>query len=150
LKAVMPRAPRGKDDNQFHPDRPLGTFSAKINLAYRLGLLDDKIEHALQLIRKIRNDFAHATTEVGLSQPSHADRVHEIVKCVRHNPSYDQMHESLLTLVTQNSRSTKVSAKRNELVASLAVAFLLVALAIEIAVWKNVPMKAKCLAKVGP
>jgi hypothetical protein len=58
LKAVMSRGPRGKDDNLFDPDRPLGTFSAKIKLAYRLGLLDDDVEHALQLIRKIRNDFA--------------------------------------------------------------------------------------------
>lgn len=150
LKAVMSRAPRGKDDNLFHPDRPLGTFSAKINLAYRLGLLDDNIEHALQMVRKIRNDFAHATHDIRLLQPSHPDRVREIVECVRHLPVYDQGHETFLRLVTENSRSTRVSAKRNELVASLAGAFFIIALAIELAVWKNGTMKAKWPARLRP
>src|SRR5207245_320315 len=43
LRAVMQHHPGG-NDNLFDPDRPLGTFSAKISLAYRLGLLDDGVE----------------------------------------------------------------------------------------------------------
>jgi len=119
LKAVMSRGPRGKDDNLFDPDRPLGTFSAKIKLAYRLGLLDDDVEHALQLIRKIRNDFAHATTDIRLLECSHADRVREIVKCVQHLSSNQKHHKDYFQLLSQNTRSTKLSAKRNDLVASL-------------------------------
>jgi DNA-binding MltR family transcriptional regulator len=38
---------------------PLGTFSAKIDLAYRLGLIDEKASKSLHFVRRIRNEFAH-------------------------------------------------------------------------------------------
>ena len=59
LKKVMQENPGGSDD-LFDSDRNLGTFSAKIATAFRLGLIDLDIEHCLQLIRRIRNDFAHS------------------------------------------------------------------------------------------
>ena len=98
------------------------------------------------MIRKIRNSFAHATTDVRLLQPSHADRVREIVKCVRTLPAYDLMYDKFFSLVSKSGRSTK----RNELVASLAGAFFIIALAIELAVWKNGTMKAKWPARLRP
>ena len=41
---------------------PLGTFSARIDLAYCLGLTSDDEYRDLNLVRKIRNDFAHRLT----------------------------------------------------------------------------------------
>jgi mannitol operon repressor len=38
---------------------PLGTFSARIACAYALGLLTEKEYKECELIRKIRNEFAH-------------------------------------------------------------------------------------------
>jgi DNA-binding MltR family transcriptional regulator len=38
---------------------PLSTFSSRIELAYLLGLLSPRESQALNLIRKIRNEFAH-------------------------------------------------------------------------------------------
>jgi hypothetical protein len=38
---------------------PISTFSARIDLAYRLGLISMQFRRDLHLIRKIRNDFAH-------------------------------------------------------------------------------------------
>lgn len=38
---------------------PLGTFSARIKANYCLGLITDLEYRELQLIRKIRNEFAH-------------------------------------------------------------------------------------------
>ena len=38
---------------------PLGTFSARIKASYCLGLLTDLEHRELQLIRKVRNEFAH-------------------------------------------------------------------------------------------
>jgi DNA-binding MltR family transcriptional regulator len=38
---------------------PLGTLSARIEMAYRLGLISVKFARDLHLVRKIRNDFAH-------------------------------------------------------------------------------------------
>ena len=37
----------------------IGSFAARIDFGYRIGLLDSLIAHDLHLIRKIRNLFAH-------------------------------------------------------------------------------------------
>ena len=145
LKAVMPRHARGKDDDLFAPDRPLGTFSAKIKLADRLGLLGGDVEHALQMIRKIRNDFAHATTDIRLLQPPHADRVREIVNSVRIDSAFDRIYDKFSPLVARSGRS----AKRNELVASLAVAFSFIGVVLDFAAWRNEPFKAEYVANFG-
>jgi len=47
------------DDLFDGANAPLGTFSARIEVAYRLGLVSVKFARDLHLIRKIRNDFAH-------------------------------------------------------------------------------------------
>jgi mannitol operon repressor len=39
---------------------PLGTFSSRIQACYSLGLIDDHEYAEIELIRKIRNEFAHA------------------------------------------------------------------------------------------
>jgi mannitol operon repressor len=39
---------------------PLGTFSSRIQACYSLGLIDDYEYAEIELIRKIRNEFAHA------------------------------------------------------------------------------------------
>jgi DNA-binding MltR family transcriptional regulator len=47
-------------DRLFSPDSgPLGTLSAKINIARALGLLSGQAVRDLHLLRKIRNKFAH-------------------------------------------------------------------------------------------
>ncbi|MGU2417856.1 hypothetical protein [Burkholderia cenocepacia] len=58
IKQVLVPHPGGNDP-LFDADRALGTFSAKILMAHRLGIISLEFEHALQIIRKIRNDFAH-------------------------------------------------------------------------------------------
>lgn len=63
------------DDPLFSASRPLGTFSGKIELAYRLGLIDLKFKQALNMVRKLRNDFAHAITVETLQEGKHASRV---------------------------------------------------------------------------
>lgn len=74
LKATM-NPHTGGEDNLFEPDRPLGTFSAKIALCYRLGLIDKQVEHALQMIRKVRNDFAHSFEDASLADHAHRNRL---------------------------------------------------------------------------
>ena len=74
LRSLMSHHPDGQD-NLFDPDRPLGTLSAKIALAHRLGVIDQDVEHALQIIRKIRNEFAHSIEDETLSVQRHRDRL---------------------------------------------------------------------------
>lgn len=82
LKAVMSHHPGGSD-NLFDSDRPLGTFFAKIALPHRLGLIDDDFEHALQMLRKIRNDFAHSVVKTSFSESSHRNRIIELARVAK-------------------------------------------------------------------
>jgi DNA-binding MltR family transcriptional regulator len=61
-------------DDMFGGLRPLATFSAKINLAYLIGLISERVFKDLHTIRKIRNDFAHGLNESSFKSQSMADR----------------------------------------------------------------------------
>jgi hypothetical protein len=67
-----------KSDDLLEGDSPLSTFSARINICHRLGLIDAKLTRSLHLIRKIRNIFAHETSGSSLNSGSHRDRVREL------------------------------------------------------------------------
>lgn len=54
----------------FGDTRPLGNFSAKIDLAFALGLIDSDNYKRLTTIRKIRNVFAHADDFVDFHTPA--------------------------------------------------------------------------------
>jgi hypothetical protein len=47
------------DDLFDGANAPLGTFSSRIEMSYRIGLISVKFTRDLHLVRKIRNDFAH-------------------------------------------------------------------------------------------
>jgi|GEM_PF-2880671 len=68
----------GKDD-LLDGDSPLSTFSAKINICYRLGLIDAGFARALHMIRKIRNSFAHEVSGCKFDNGPHSDRIRELV-----------------------------------------------------------------------
>jgi len=55
LESVMPNGP----GSLFEPLLPLGSFSAKIKLAYSLNLINADIRRNADYIREIRNTFAH-------------------------------------------------------------------------------------------
>lgn len=43
---------------------PLATFAAKTRLAYALGILDDTAKKEMDLLRHIRNQFAHTKEKI--------------------------------------------------------------------------------------
>jgi DNA-binding MltR family transcriptional regulator len=48
------------DDPLFDTvNAPLATFSARIEIAFRCGIISQRFARDLHLVRKIRNDFAH-------------------------------------------------------------------------------------------
>ncbi len=55
-------------------DGPLWPLGARVMMAYRLGLIDEEFRRAIDLIRKIRNPFAHYPDQ-HLDNESHCDRV---------------------------------------------------------------------------
>lgn len=52
----------GKSSNKLlaEGNAPLGTFSSRIEACYSLGLIDELEYQEIGLIRKVRNEFAHA------------------------------------------------------------------------------------------
>lgn len=64
-----------KEDELFEANGALGTFSRKIEMAYRIGLIDLGFKRALDLVRRLRNDFAHATEVETLEDHKHSQRV---------------------------------------------------------------------------
>ncbi len=59
---------------------PLQSYSAKIDAAYRVGLLSDRFARDLHLIRKIRNDVAHRPASCDFNDTSIKDRVAALSK----------------------------------------------------------------------
>jgi hypothetical protein len=75
LSQVFQSPVSGGDDGLFSPERPLGSFAAKIDLSARLGLLSRDFAAALHLVRRIRNDAAHEHESFALDRPPSRDRV---------------------------------------------------------------------------
>lgn len=65
LKSVMPNG----EGSLFEPHAPLSTFSAKINLAYSLGLIDKDVRRNADYMREIRNVFAHRVAPTDFKTP---------------------------------------------------------------------------------
>lgn len=56
---------RGKPkdpDELFDGDSPLSTFSSRIKVALRLGIIDERLADALDKLRDVRNQAAHWIT----------------------------------------------------------------------------------------
>lgn len=54
---------------------PISTFSSRIEMAYRLGLIQCSAKSVLNKLRRLRNDFAHSHKIVSLEDPSVKDRI---------------------------------------------------------------------------
>ena len=73
---------------------PIGDLGAKIDLAYRLGLMRVSAHRSLNLLRRLRNDFAHLSAPLTFKTPSVEDRVGEMLR----------LNEALLSAVWENVR----------------------------------------------
>lgn len=75
----------GRDD-LLESEGPLSTFSARIKAAYRVGLIDENFASALNLVRKLRNSFAHGLHGQKLADAPHRERVIELMRCFLNTP----------------------------------------------------------------
>lgn len=104
LKSVFLHHPGGSD-NLLDSDRPLGTFSSRIAVCYRLGLIDREVEHCLQLFRRIRNDFAHSVGVASLSESAHKSRLAEIRRLMQpHYELYKSYEEAYVKISNESLR----------------------------------------------
>ena len=82
-----------KEDELLSGDSPLSSFSSKINLCYRLALIDKELCQTLHILRKIRNSFAHEIKGCDLSIPPHCDRLKELVKHLKDAPLLNKLRD---------------------------------------------------------
>lgn len=94
ISVVLLPSPTGEDP-LLDPDRPLSTFSARINGAYRLGCIDASLARALHMIRRIRNAFAHETLDARLDSGTHRDRIAELIAPFRESVFFSAVRKVL-------------------------------------------------------
>ena len=103
-------------DKLLGTDRSASTLPSKIELAYRLGLIDKDFSDSLHTIRKIRNTFAHSDKEMHFADKPIADRLSSlyvsfhgtkvqeaIEEIVDGNSSISDLQKYFITAVVQMS-----------------------------------------------
>jgi hypothetical protein len=93
LKLFLKDGRNKEDDNLlFGSFGPFHGFALRIEMAYRLGLISKPDADALDLLRRIRNSCAHATTAFSLEKEPHRSRLLEFTKLTYgQNPEYGFM-----------------------------------------------------------
>ena len=123
LQAVMAPGP-AKGDGLFQPERPLGSLGAKVALAHRLGLIDDAVERALGVLRRLRNAFAHSAESASLMDDTHRMRLEAVYLEARANPLWGPL-ESVLAAQPPSAHGPLDAALRDYiLLITILVAFL--------------------------
>lgn len=75
------------DDDLLKGDNPISTFSSRIKLVYRLGIIDEKLFKILEQVRKIRNLCAHSI-EFDIKKSPAREHVAELRKTIIHRSSF--------------------------------------------------------------
>lgn len=81
-------------DNLLSNNGPLATFSSKIDMCYRLGLIDSHFCRNIHLVRRIRNSFAHEVYGAKLNSGSHRDRVKSLASSLNHHPWFNFLRDN--------------------------------------------------------
>jgi hypothetical protein len=101
--------PNGSDDELFDISyAPLRSYSAKIDLAYRIGVINVNVRSSLHLMRKLRNDFAHFSGTINFATRS-------VQNCIRNLFKYNHdiiagVAGTFKTLLQENSTFKKRAA----------------------------------------
>ena len=80
IRNTLVACPTNDDNLIDNPNSPVSTFSSRIDLVFRLGLISAKFCRDLHLFRKIRNEFAHNIQGCTFSNSSVHSRIIELAK----------------------------------------------------------------------
>ncbi len=95
---------------------PLATFSARIQIAFASGLISDRERHNLDLIRRIRNEFAHRRGfEISFDTPEIRSRCLELQPPKEINGLYSKTNEARDRFIETCGFLLQVLVYRNEL-----------------------------------
>jgi hypothetical protein len=77
------------EDRMFGTNGPLITFSAKIVLAYRIGLIGRDCERFLQSLRRLRKSAAHSSEPMDLLKSPHIEAIEFLESLARKSAVWD-------------------------------------------------------------
>lgn len=95
-----------KDDDLLKGDNPLSTFSSRIKMMYRIGLIDNSFREILDNIRKIRNLSAHSV-ELNISKSPIRDHINTLKKSIIDKPTYELTKKRFFENNINNSNELK-------------------------------------------
>ena len=82
-------------DDLLEGDSPLSTFSSRIRICNRLGLIDPQFTKLLHIFRRLRNSFAHEVEHSDFTVNRARDRVKALSKPFAEAPFFQRMLESV-------------------------------------------------------
>jgi hypothetical protein len=107
---------------------PLGTFSARIKAAHSLGLVNELQFHDLELLRKVRNEFAHTWRSIDLLKPKISSLIKQMnfSRIDDHFPETpnDKLRSSIICLLLE-LRSTANLISKHDATAKMFGRFLI-------------------------
>ena len=80
IKSRLVPSPTAEDNLFDTPYAPISNFRAKIELAYRIGLISSNLCRDLNIIRRIRNDFAHNIEGCSFEDLDVRNRITELMR----------------------------------------------------------------------
>lgn len=86
-KYLLPSKEKEEKDELLSGDNPLSTFSSRIKMTYRLGIIDEELFKILEQVRKIRNKCAHGI-EFDIRSSPVREHLNELRKMVASRDSY--------------------------------------------------------------
>lgn len=96
LQRVLRPCTSSKDE-LLEGDAPLGTFSSRAMMCHRLGLINDELYSAINIVRRIRNSFAHELSGVRLDTGAHRDRIRELTSPIKDHGSFKWLVKDIYT-----------------------------------------------------
>jgi len=97
----------------FGPDRPLGTFSSRIKIAQALGIFGRKTAHDLNIMREIRNAFAHGIRKMNFNTPEVKELLMSL-HCLADIENYRSLSSRKLFLEVTAMLLTHIAVKREK------------------------------------
>lgn len=99
---LLPKRSKTKEiDELLEGDRPLATFSARIKLCYRLGIIDESLCNTLERLRALRNPSAHSIAFDITKSPA-KEHITELRKCVIDRHSFHLTQRRYFDKPTKN------------------------------------------------
>lgn len=83
LKARLLPSLEGEDKLFKGANAPINNMASRVELAYRVGCISEKIYKSLHILRKLRNDFAHISLAIDFNTDSVRDRTRALLELNR-------------------------------------------------------------------